>query len=75
MIDINKIVNEVVEKVKANPELISSFTKEPIETVKKLVGSEVNDIDLEKIVNQAKDLIIKNTDINDALKKVNNLFN
>lgn len=52
--DIKKKIEEVVEKIKANPSLKDDFIKDPEKTVEKLLGMDIPDGVVDKIVDGVK---------------------
>ena len=48
--DVKGKVEEVVEKLKADPALLKSFEKEPIKTIERLLGVDLPDQQLEPLV-------------------------
>ena len=77
---ITEIVNEVVEKLKGDDSLLKSFKAEPIKTLEKIIGKDLPDEQIEKVIDLVKaklaadDLSDKADDIKDKLKGLGNLF-
>ena len=69
--DIKAKVTEVVEKIKKDPELLGQFQKDPVKTVEKVVGMDLPDELIEKVVEGIKSGDIKEgMDIGDIMKKL-----
>lgn len=52
--DLKEKVTEVVEKIKKDPGLLSEFQKDPVKTVEKVVGMDLPDELIEKIIDGIK---------------------
>ena len=52
--DIKAKINELVEKIKNDPSLTANFQKDPIGTVEKLIGVDLPDDTIMKIVELVK---------------------
>ncbi len=52
--DIKAKITELVEKIKKDDDLLESFKKDPIKTVEKLLGVDLPDDQLEKLVDGIK---------------------
>ena len=52
--DIKKIVNDLVEKIQANPKLLQQFKTEPVKVVEELIGIDLPDDQIEKVVDLVK---------------------
>lgn len=52
--DIKAKINELVEKIKNDDDLMENFKKDPIPTVEKLLGIDLPDDQIEKIVDGIK---------------------
>lgn len=71
--DIKKKIEELVDKIKNDKDLLAKFQKDPIPTVEKLIGIDLPDDQIEKIVEGIKAKI--NLDkLGDALGGLGNLF-
>ena len=71
--DIKKKIEELVEKIKGDKDLLAKFQKDPITTVEGLLGIDLPNDQVEKIVEGIKAKI--NLDkIGDALGGLGNLF-
>ncbi|MBQ8597164.1 MAG: hypothetical protein IJ409_05165 [Lachnospiraceae bacterium] len=69
--DIKEKVTEVVEKIKKDPELLAEFQKDPVKAVEKVVGMDLPDELIEKVVEGIKKGDIKEgMDIGDIMKKL-----
>lgn len=51
-IDLKSIANELIKIIQKDPSLITSFTKDPVKTVKKLITENLNSEQLETVVKQ-----------------------
>ena len=77
---IGEIVEKAVSEIKKDPSLLSDFKKEPIKTLEKLIGMDLPDEQLEKVVSLVKaklqkdELEDKADDIKDALGGIGKLF-
>lgn len=71
--DIKEQINKIVEKVKKDPEITELFKKDPIKAVEKVLGVDLPDDVIEKIVDGVKAKV--NLDkASDALGKLKKLF-
>ncbi len=72
MDQIKEKIEEIVEKIKDNPDLMAKFKEEPIKAIKGLLGIDLPDDAIEKIVDgvKAKLAVDKAGDIFGALKKL-----
>lgn len=52
--DIKAKVEELVDKIKEDPKLLSDFKSKPIPTVEKLIGIDLPDDQIEKVVDMIK---------------------
>lgn len=69
--DIKEKVTEVVEKIKKDPELLAEFQKDPVKAVEKVVGMDLPDELIEKVVEGIKKGDIKEgMDIGNIIKKL-----
>lgn len=70
--DIKAKIEEIVEKVKNDDSLMEDFKKDPIKVVEKLVGVDLPDDIIEKVVDgvKAKVSVDKISDAMDSLKKL-----
>ena len=48
--DIKEKVEEVVKKLKADPKLLASFKDDPVKTIESLIGVDLPDDAMEKVV-------------------------
>ena len=77
---ITEIVQEVVEKLKADNDLLANFKKEPIKVLEKLIGKDLPDEQIEKVIDLVKaklaadDIADTVDDVKDALKGLKGLF-
>ena len=71
--DIKEQITKIVDKVKKEPEIAELFAKEPIKAVEKILGVDLPDDVIEKIIEGVKAKI--NLDkASDALGKLKKLF-
>ena len=49
-IDIKDILEKVVDKIKDDPQLLAKFKKDPVSVVEKLIGIDLPNDELEKVV-------------------------
>ncbi len=68
--DIKKKIEELVEKIKADKNLLSKFKAEPIKTVEELIGIDLPDDQIEKVVDGIKAKI----SFDDISSKLGGLF-
>lgn len=70
--DFKEKVNELVEKIKSDPKLLADFQSEPVKAVEKLLGVDLPDDVIDKVVKgvQAKVSVDKVSGTVDALKKL-----
>jgi hypothetical protein len=74
------LVESVTKKLKEDPSLLSSFKKEPIKVIEKVIGIDLPDEQIEKLITMVKaklaadDLADKADDVKDVLKGIGGLF-
>lgn len=70
--DIKEKIEEIVEKVKSDDSLLEQFKENPIKTVEKLLGVDLPDDVIEKVVDgvKAKISVDKLSGAMDSLKKL-----
>ena len=70
--DFKEKINELVEKIKSDPKLLADFQSEPVKAVEKLLGVDLPDDVIDKVVKgvQAKVSVDKVSGAVDALKKL-----
>ncbi len=71
--DIKKKIEELVEKITSDKALMAKFQKDPISTVEKLLGVDLPNDQIEKLVDGIK-AKIKLDDLGDALGALGGLF-
>lgn len=71
--DIKAKIEEIVEKIKKNPALLKRFQNEPIKVVEELVGIDLPDELIEKVVDGVKAKITMDK-VGDALGALGGLF-
>lgn len=71
--DIKEKITETVEKITKDDKLQEQFKKDPIKTVEKVVGVDIPDDVVEKIIDGVKGKI-KVDNISDALGSLKKLF-
>lgn len=72
VMDIKEKIIEIAEKISENKELMEQFKKDPVKAVEKLIGIDLPDEVVEKIVDgvKAKVSLDKASDALGALKKL-----
>ena len=74
------IVEEVVAKLKADDSLLKDFKLEPVKVLEKLIGKDLPDEQIEKVIDLIKaklaadDIADTVNDVKDALKGLKGLF-
>lgn len=70
--DIKEKINEIVEKLKKDPSLMEQFQKEPVKAVEKVLGVDLPDDAVEKVVDgvKAKISVDKVSDLAGSIKKL-----
>lgn len=69
--DMKEKVTEVVEKIKKDPGLFKEFQKEPVKTIEKIVGMDLPDELIEKIIDGIKNGDAKEgIDLGNIVKKI-----
>ena len=71
--DIKKKIEELVEKIQKNPALLKKFNTEPVKVVEELVGIDLPDELIEKVVDGVKAKITMDK-VGDALGMLGGLF-
>ncbi|MBQ8748134.1 MAG: hypothetical protein IJZ08_09775 [Clostridia bacterium] len=77
---ITETVNKVVEKLKGDENLLKNFKEEPVKTLEKLIGKDLPDEQIEKVVDLVKAKLAGDKiadaadDIKDKLKGIGKLF-
>ena len=71
--DIKKKIEELVEKIQKNPALLKKFNTEPVKVVEELVGIDLPDEMIEKVVDGVKAKITMDK-VGDALGALSGLF-
>ena len=71
--DIKAKVQELVEKIQKNPALLKKFNTEPVKVVEELVGIDLPDELIEKVVDGVKAKITMDK-VGDALGMLGGLF-
>ena len=72
-LDIKAKIEELVEKIKKNPALLKKFNTEPVKVVEELVGIDLPDELIEKLVDGVKAKIAIDS-VGDALGALGGLF-
>ena len=72
-IDIKEKIEELVEKIQKNPALLKKFKTEPVKVVEELVGIDLPDELIEKVVDGVKAKITMDK-VGDALGALGDLF-
>lgn len=70
--DIKAKINELVEKIKADPQMLATFKTEPVKVIETLLGMDLPDDVVAKIVEgvKAKIAVDKAADLLGGLKKL-----
>jgi hypothetical protein len=71
--DIKEKIEDIVEKIQKNPALLKKFNAEPVKVVEELVGIDLPDELIEKVVNGVKAKITMDK-VGDALGALGGLF-
>ena len=72
-IDIKEKIEDLVEKIQKNPALLKKFNTEPVKVVEELVGIDLPDEMIEKVVDGVKAKITMDK-VGDALGALSGLF-
>ena len=72
-IDIKEKIEELVEKIQKNPAMLKKFNTEPVKVVEELVGIDLPDELIEKVVDGVKAKITLDK-VGDALGALGGLF-
>ena len=72
-IDIKEKIEDLVEKIQKNPALLKKFNTEPVKVVEELVGIDLPDELIEKVVDGVKAKITMDK-VGDALGALSGLF-
>ena len=72
-IDIKEKIEDLVEKIRKNPALLKKFNTEPVKVVEELVGIDLPDELIEKVVDGVKAKITADK-VGDALEALGGLF-
>jgi len=70
--DIKEIIEKIVEEIKTNENLKEDFEKEPVKLIEKIVGVDLPDELVEKVIDgvKAKIAVDKVVDIAEKMKKL-----
>ena len=71
--DIKAKINELVEKIKNDPKMLADFKDEPVKVVEKLLGVDLPDDMIEKVVDGVKAKITVD-ELSDGLGALKKLF-
>jgi len=52
--DIKKTVEDIIEKIKDNPDMLKKFKSQPVKVVEELIGVDLPDDMIEKVVDMVK---------------------
>ena len=72
-LDIKAKIEELVEKIKKNPAMLKRFNAEPVKVVEELVGIDLPDEIIEKVVDGVKAKLTMDK-VGDALGALGGLF-
>lgn len=71
--DIKKMIEELVEKIQKDPDILKKFNEEPVVCLEKLLGVDLPDDQMEKLIEGIK-AKIKLNKLGDALGGLGSLF-
>jgi len=71
--DIKKMIEEVVEKIQKNPDLLRKFNDEPVPVLEELLGVDLPDDQVEKLIDGIKAKITMDK-VGDVLGGLSGLF-
>ena len=72
--DIQKIINDVLAKLKADPNLLKTFAANPVETLEKTLGIDLPDEQINQVSEGIKGKIdLNNLDLGDAAGLLGNI--
>lgn len=71
--DIKEKIADIVEEIKKNPNIKEDFEKEPVKVIEKLVGVDLPDDVVEKIIDGVKAKLMLDN-VSDAADKLKGLF-
>lgn len=71
--DIKEKIADIVEEIKKNPNIKEDFEKEPVKVIEKLVGVDLPDDVVEKIIDGVKAKLTLDN-VSDAADKLKGLF-
>ena len=72
-LDIKAKIEELVEKIKKNPDMLKKFNSEPVKVVEELVGIDLPDEVIEEVVDGVKAKLTADK-VGDALGALGGLF-
>lgn len=68
--DIKEKISEIMEEIKKNPDLMAEFKKDPVKAVEKVLGVDLPDDLLEKVIEGVKDKMDGKDDDKNSLDKL-----
>ncbi len=71
--DIEKIINDVLAKLKVDPALLTEFTKDPVATLEKKLGIDLPDEQIRQVIDGLK-AKLGSVDANGLIDKLKGLF-
>ena len=71
--DIEKIINDVLAKLKVDPALLTEFTKDPVATLEKKLGIDLPDEQIRQVIDGLK-AKLGSIDANGLIDKLKGLF-
>ena len=71
--DIEKIINDVLAKLKVDPALLTEFTKDPVATLEKKLGVDLPDEQIKQVIDGLK-AKLGSVDANGLIDKLKGLF-
>ena len=71
--DIKKMIEELVEKIQKDPDILKKFNEEPVVCLEKLLGVDLPDDQMEKLIDGIKAKITVDK-VGDVLEGLGSLF-
>ncbi len=71
--DVEKIINDVLAKLKVDPALLTEFTKDPVATLEKKLGVDLPDEQIRQVIDGLK-AKLGSIDANGLIDKLKGLF-
>ena len=67
-------INEIIKRIQTDKELQANFLKNPVAAIEQLIGIDLPDDQINKIINTVKSKLTEEK-VKEILNKVTNLFN